>query len=40
MGGRVQEALRVPLTSDPSHHLGYKDDFVGFLSVSPELQQG
>lgn len=29
-----------PVSSEPSDHMGYKDDFVGFLYVSPELQQG
>lgn len=38
--GRVQEALGFPVSSKPSDHMGYKDDFVGFLYVSPELHQG
>lgn len=37
---RVQEALWFPVSSELSDHVGYKDDFVGFLYVSPELQQG
>lgn len=36
---RVQEALRFPVTSLLSDHVGYEDDFVGFLYVPPELQQ-
>lgn len=28
------------MTSELSDHVGYEDDFVGFLYVPPELQQG
>lgn len=27
------------MISEPRHHMGHKDDSVGFLYVSPELQQ-